>query len=656
MIRPMSPPRQPYPVRSERTLFSTDHKTVGIQYLLFSLICFAGGGVLSMLMRWQLAWPSDPAHPVPLLGGLLHWSAGVMPPEAYNQILSLHATIMVWFVVIPLLNGAFGNYLIPLKIGASGPAFPRLGCWSFWATVVAATVLVTGVLLPGGAASAGWTSYPPLAAIPFNGVGRIVAAPGWLHGLQPLGSTWPTIAVGANWLTLALLATAVAIQFLPTAIAIVLAAVAAAIAVRALQTVAFDGQACWYVSLVFVGVANLAGAVNFLATVATLRCRGMTMFRLPLTVWNLFITAFITLLATPVLLAVLVLSLLDHHGLTRFFEPAGWAAGGAAGATAALPSTGGDALLFPHLFWFYSHPAVYIMMLPAMGIVSDILPVFARKPLFGYRAMVWATMLIAVMGFVVWGHHLFQSQMNPALGTTFAFSSFVIAAPSGIKTFNWIATLWQGSIERSVPLLNGIAFVSLFVIGGLSGIILASSAVDVQLHMTYFVVAHIHYVLFGGSTFGIFAGIYYWYPKMFGRVMNPTLGYVHTVASYVTFNCTFFAMHLLGLEGLPRRLADYRTYPQWAHLQPLQQFITISAFALGLAQLPFVLNFFGSMVWGARAADNPWRSTTLEWTTPSPPPRDNFLASPVVRRGPYEYSSPQPSPNDFIPQGVVVAQ
>jgi cytochrome c oxidase subunit 1 len=379
------------------------------------------------------------------------------------------------------------------------------------------------------------------------------------------------------------------------------------------------------------------------------------MLRLPLTLWNLLASAMITLLATPVLTAALLMSLLDHHGLTHFFEPAGWTPGNsaapipAARAQAANATDGGVAMLFPHLFWFYSHPAVYIMMLPAMGIVSDIIPVFARKPLFGYRAMVAATLFIAVMGFVVWGHHLFQSGMNPLLGTTFAVSTLVIATPSGIKTFNWIATLWGGSIELTVPMLNAVAFVSLFVIGGLSGVVLASSAIDVQLHMTYFVVAHIHYVLFGGSMFGIFAGIYYWYPKMFGRMMNPILGYVHFVLSFITFNCTFFTMHFLGLAGMPRRIADYRGYTMFAHLQPMQQFISISAFGLGIAQLPFAINFLGSFIWGRPAPANPWRAATLEWTTTSPPPPQNFAQLPRVIRGPYEYSNPAAA-NDWLAQ------
>jgi cytochrome c oxidase subunit 1 len=636
-------------------LFSSDHKHTGILFLLFSLGFFAVGGLAAMAMRWQLAWPGDPAHPLPLFSRLMHWPAGVMPPEFYNQLLSIHATIMVFFVVIPLLNSALGTYLIPLKIGARQIAFPRLSGLSPWLFLAAGTTLLAGFFLPGGAASAGWTSYAPLSQIPYNGGGFLPASPGLLHLLQSPNTTWPTLPILLNFAAWALLAGYIARQWLSIEFAVVAALLAAAAAVHAVQSIAFDGQACWFLSLILVSLSNLITAVTFLTTIAALRCPGMTMLRLPLTLWNLLASAMITLLATPVLTAALLMSLLDHHGLTHFFEPAGWTPGNsaapipAARAQAANATDGGVAMLFPHLFWFYSHPAVYIMMLPAMGIVSDIIPVFARKPLFGYRAMVAATLFIAVMGFVVWGHHLFQSGMNPLLGTTFAVSTLVIATPSGIKTFNWIATLWGGSIELTVPMLNAVAFVSLFVIGGLSGVVLASSAIDVQLHMTYFVVAHIHYVLFGGSMFGIFAGIYYWYPKMFGRMMNPILGYVHFVLSFITFNCTFFTMHFLGLAGMPRRIADYRGYTMFAHLQPMQQFISISAFGLGIAQLPFAINFLGSFIWGRPAPANPWRAATLEWTTTSPPPPQNFAQLPRVIRGPYEYSNPAAA-NDWLPQ------
>ena len=411
---------------------------------------------------------------------------------------------------------------------------------------------------------------------------------------------------------------------------------AATIAVRFLQVAAFDGQACWFVSLILLGFSSIIGAVNYLTTILKLRCDGLTMFRLPLTIWNLFITSLLILFATPALACVLVMNLLDHHRLTSFFEPANWVLSSQIQSNAG----GGYVLLDPHLFWFYSHPAVYIMILPAMGIVSDILSVFSRKPIFGYRPMVYASGFIALIGFLVWGHHMFQSGMNPMMGAAFAASTMLIAVPSGVKVFNWLGTMWGGRIHLTVPMLNAIAFVSLFVIGGLSGIVMASTAIDAQVHNTYYIVAHIHYVLFGGSTFGIFAGIYFWYPKMFGRMMNDTLGYIHFVLTYISFNCTFFAMHILGLQGMPRRLAVYTEYKMWAHLQPMNQFITISAFVMMASQIFFVINFLGSWIWGKPAGDNPWNATTLEWATSSPPPEENFLVLPTVYRGAYEYSVP----------------
>ena len=623
-----------------RYVFSTDHKTIGLQYLFAGLAFFALGGGLAMLIRWQLAWPSDPAHPVPVLGKLLGWDQGVMPPDAYNVILTLHATVMIFLVLIPLQVGAFGNYLIPLKIGSRDMAFPFLNGLSFWMYLAGGAVLLAGVSLPGGGAAAGWTSYPPLSSIAL---------------LQTRGTPWPALPLAANFATLFLLFAFVALHAAPLATAVgraiftaVVAAAAAAVVVRLLQLVAFDGQSCWFVALIVIGASSTLGAVNYITTILKRRCPGLTMFRLPMTVWNLLVTSLLVLFSTPVLAGVLVMNLLDHHGLTSFFEPAGWVLSNVVQRNAG----GGYVLLDPHLFWFYSHPAVYIMILPVFGMVSDILPTFSRKPLFGYRPMVYATCAIAFLGFLVWGHHMFQSGMNPALGAGFAIATMFIAVPSAIKTFNWLGTMWGGTLHLTVPMLNACAFVSLFVVGGLSGIITASTPIDAQLHMTYFIVAHIHYVLFGGSTFGLFAGLYYWYPKMFGRMTSPLLGYVHTIVSYVAFNCVFFPMHFLGLQGMPRRVADYTGYTSFAHLQPMNQFITISAFVLGLAQLPLVANFFGSMIWGKRAGNNPWRATTLEWTdATSPPAAHDFDRIPTVYRGPYEYGVPGAAA-DFSPQSM----
>jgi cytochrome c oxidase subunit 1 len=383
----------------------------------------------------------------------------------------------------------------------------------------------------------------------------------------------------------------------------------------------------------------------------------MTMFRMPLSTWSLFITSILVLLATPVLASTLLMNLLDHQvimysgqllRLTSFFEPFNHII---PANTIDSNSGGGFAILHQHLFWFYSHPAVYIMILPAMGMVSDILSCFARKPIFGYRPMVYAIAGIAFLGFIVWAHHMFQSGMNPTLGTTFAVSTMFIAVPSAIKTFNWLGTLWGGNIRFTVPMLNALSFVAMFVIGGLSGIFMASTAVDVHIHDTYFIVAHIHYVLFGGTMFGVFGAITFWYPKMFGRMMNNTLGYIHFFLTFIFFNGTFFAMHILGMGGMPRRVADYMSnYVTFAHFQPMNEFITICALGLGIAQIFFVINFIGSWIWGKKAPQNPWEANTLEWVAaPSPPPHGNFPKIPVVHHGPYEYSSPLVE-EDWLPQ------
>ncbi len=621
-----------------RYVFARDHKIVGLQFFFMSLGFFLLGGMLAMLMRWNLAWPNDARHPVPILGSVLSWSRGVMPPEVYNSIFTMHASIMVFFVIIPLLVGAFGTYLIPLKIGARGMAFPFLAGLAFWVAVVAGVMMVTGFLLPGGGAASGWSAYPPLSAIRFNAAGR---------------GAWSVVAEVVNGVALFMMG-AYCGDALPGGMSTFLwgaakrggAGVLFAVGgVWILRIVAFDGQSAWLASLFILGFSSVLLAINFLTTIIRMRCVGMGMFRLPLSVWSLFFTALIILFANPVLEAVLLMNLLDHHRITSFFEPYNWIDNG----RVSQESGGGFPMIFPHLFWFYAHPAVYIMILPAMGFVSDILAVFSRKPVFGYQSMIWTSAAIAFLGFVVWGHHLFQTGMNPLLGTTFAVSTLLIAVPSGVKVFNWLGTLYGGSIQFTTPMLNAIAFVSLFVVGGLSGIFLASSAVDAQLHNTYFVVAHLHYVLFGGSTFGIFAAIYFWYPKMFGRMMNERLGKIHFVLSYVFFNCTFFTMHILGLAGMPRRVADYTGYAALAHLQPMNQFITISAFGLGVSQIPFMINFLGSLVWGEKAPANPWRATTLEWQTASPPVQENFESLPVVYRGAYEYSVPG-FEADYLPQ------
>jgi len=546
-------------------VFSEDHKIIGIQFLFMSLLFMVVGGLLALMVRWQLGFPD---RPMPL-GTLFPESVmpeGHMGPEFYNMLFTMHGSVMIFLVIIPNLTGAFGNFLIPLMIGAKDMAFPRLNMLSFWVALAGGMVMASSFFVEAGAAATGWTAYPPLSAVPeFTGVTR--------------------------------------------------------------------GQTLWIISVLIIGTSSIMGAVNYITTIVNQRAPGMHFFRLPLSLWALFITAILQLMATPVLASALGMLLFDRTLGTHFFAPTG----------------GGQVLLWQHLFWFYSHPAVYIMILPAMGFVSDILATFARKPVFGYKAMVFSIMGIAGLGFIVWGHHMFQSGMNPALGTAFMVSTMVIAVPSAIKTFNWLGTLWRGSIRYTTAMLHAMTFVSMFIIGGLSGVFMASTPVDIFIHDTYFIVAHLHYVLFGGSLFGIFAALTYWFPKMFGKMMNETLGRIHWALTFVFFNLVFFPMHYLGMQGHMRRIYDPTQYEFLKPLQPVNEFITISALLLGVSQLLFVVNF----VWGlarARTGErNPWRANTLEWTTTSPAPHGNWDVIPTVYRGPYEYSVPGVS-EDYLPQ------
>ena len=546
-------------------IFSTDHKMIARQFLFLGLFMMVIGGLLALFLRWELGWPETP---VPGVGQWL-WpdNGGVIDPPTYNMMFTMHATIMIFFVIMPILAGAFGNFLIPLMIGARDMAFPKLNMLSFWAAFVSGVIMLAGFFVEGGHAAAGWTSYAPLSAV--------------------------VSYSGVNW-----------------------------------------GQNLWCISLFVLGVSSMMGSINYITTIVNMRAPGMTMFRMPLVIWAMFITAILLLLALPVLTSAVALLLFDRTLGTHWFAPAG----------------GGEPLLWQHLFWFFGHPEVYILILPAMGIASDVLSVFARKPIFGYRAMAFSMIGIAFLSWIVYGHHMFVSGMNPALGTSFMITTMVIAVPSAIKTFNWLGTLWGGNIRFTVPMLNALAFVSMFVIGGLSGIFMASTPVDIFIQDTYFIVAHIHYVVFGGSIFGAFAGIYYWFPKMFGRMMNEPLGKLHFWGSFVFFNGTFFPMHILGVGGHMRRIYNPLQYDflQWAH--PWNVFISVCAFGLGLFQIPFVINFIWSLFAGAKAAVNPWQANTLEWTAPSPPPHGNWGATlPVVYRGPYEYSSPEVS-EDYLPQ------
>ncbi len=545
-------------------VFSTDHKMIGRQFLFFGLFMLLIGGTLAMMIRWELAWPETAVPgfnwiPEPYMYD------GIIPPQTYNALFTMHATIMIFFVVMPIMVGCFGNFLIPLMIGTRDMAFPKLNMLSFWVGAVAGVVMLSSFFVPGGPAASGWTAYATLSA--------------------------KAQYTGVDW-----------------------------------------GQNLWIISLIILGASSLMGSINYITTIVNMRAPGMTYFRMPLTVWSLFITAILLLLALPVLTAALAMLLFDRTMGTSFF----------------LPEGGGEPLLWQHMFWFFGHPEVYILVLPAMGVTSDLLSTFSRKPIFGYHAMAFSMIAIAFLSWIVWGHHMFVSGMNPLLGTAFMMTTMVIAVPSAIKTFNWLGTLWGGNIRFTTPMLFALGFVSNFIIGGLSGIFMASTPVDIFIHDTYYIVAHFHYVV-AGIIFALFAAVYYWFPKMFGRMMNEKLGKIHFVLTYIFFNGAFFPMHFLGVAGHMRRIYNPT---QYEFLQPMQHwnvFITISALILGASQIFFLVNFFWSLFAGKKADRNPWQANTLEWIATSPPPHGNFEAQPVVYRGPYEYSSPEVK-EDWLPQ------
>jgi cytochrome c oxidase subunit 1 len=557
-------------------VFSKDHKVIGIQFLFSTLLWFLVGGLLALAVRWQLAWPW---HDMPILGRMLFPDAGgQISPEFYTMLFTMHATVMVFLVIIPILAGAFGNFLIPLMIGADDMAFPTLNMLSYWFMWPAFFCFGGSFFVAGGGAAAGWTSYPTLST-------NMGAAPG-----------------------------------------------------------SGTGQTLWLIGLTCVGVSSMMGSVNYLTTIIQMRAPGMTMFRLPLTIWAMFITAVLQAFALPVLTAAGFMQLMDRLIGTGFFQPENSIVN-----NTIQGAGGGQPLLWQHLFWFYSHPAVYIMILPAMGMVSDMISCFSRKPIFGYKPMVYSIAGIAGLGFVVWGHHMFMSGMNPALGLTFMTSTMMIALPSAIKVFNWLGTLWGGKIQLTTPMLYSLAFVSMFIIGGLSGIFMAATPIDIFIHDTYFIVAHFHYVLFAGTAMGVFGAIYFWFPKMFGRVMNETWGKIHFLLTFTFLNGVFFPMHFLGANGFPRRYADPYIHPLFKHLQPLNQFISICAICMVASQIIFAINFFYSMFYGPKAGRNPWHANGLEWTAPSPPGHGNFDFQPIVYRGPYEYGSPE-TDQDYYPQ------
>jgi len=565
----------------QKYVFSTDHKVIGIQFLITTILTLMVGGSLALAVRWQLAFPWES---MPIIGKMLFAEqGGQISPEFYTMLFTMHATVMIFLVIIPILAGAFGNFLIPLMIGADDMAFPTLNMLSYWFMWPAIAFFGASFFVVGGGPSAGWTSYPVLSAL-------AETAPG-----------------------------------------------------------SGKAQTLWLLGVTFVGFSSMMGSINYLTTIINMRAPGMTLFRMPMTIWGMFITAILQAFALPVLTAAGFMLVTDRLLGTCFFYPSGLIINNAEPTVG-----GGQPLLWQHLFWFYSHPAVYIMLLPAMGMVSDMLATMCRKPLFGYKPMVYSMAAIAGLGFIVWGHHMFMSGMNPALGMTFMISTVMIALPSAIKTFNWIGTIWGGNVQFNTVMLNSIAFVSLFIVGGLSGIFMAAVPIDIYIHDTYFIVAHFHYVLFGSTLFGVFGAIFYWFPKMFGRMMNETAGKWHFFLTFLGANGTFFPMHMLGVAGMPRRYADPYLHPYLEHLLPMNQFMTISAMIMGFAQLILLGNFFYSMFYGPKCGRNPWNANGLEWVAPSPPPHGNFETVPVVYRGPYEFSSPLTPDSDFLMQTTYI--
>jgi cytochrome c oxidase subunit 1 len=503
--------------------FNTDHKVIGVQYLVTTFVFFLIGGLMAEAIRGQLMRPGNT----------------LVPASIYNELFSLHGTIMIFLWVIPAFVG-IANFIVPLQMGANDMAFPKLNALSYWMLLLAGIILLASFVV-GGAAS-GWSAYPPLSE-----------------------QTGP-------------------------------------------------GQTLWALALFVIGFSSIFAAINLLVTIFNMRAPGMTLMRMPLFAWSLIATSIIVVLGTPMLAAALSLMIFDRVLGTQFFKATG------------------DPLMWQNMFWFYSHPAVYIMILPGFGIISEILPVFSRKPIFGYKMIAFSSMAIAIFGFMVWAHHMFSSGMNPLLRIPFMITSMIIAVPTGVKVFSWLATIWNGRLRFTSAMLFALAFISMFVIGGISGVFLASIPIDVHVNDTYFVVAHLHYVLFGGSVMAIFAGLYYWYPKMTGRMLNERLGKLHFWVTLIGFNITFLPQHYLGLQGMPRRVVTYA--PEFA----LGNLISsLGAFLLAVAILPFIVNAIVSLKHGKVAGANPWRALTLEWTLPSPPPIHNFPQTPVVDSDPYGY-------------------
>jgi cytochrome c oxidase subunit 1 len=561
-------------------IFSIDHKMIAKQYLITGIIMGLIGVGMSMLFRMQLAWPEESFKIFSFFLGERMAPGGVMNNETYLALVTIHGTIMVFFVLTAGLSGTFSNLLIPLQIGARDMASGFMNMISYWLFFLSSVIMVISLFVESGPASAGWTIYPPLSALPQ--------------------------AISGSGL----------------------------------------GMTLWLVSMAIFIASSLMGSLNYIVTVINLRTKGMSMTRLPLTIWAFFVTAIIGVISFPVLLSAALMLIMDRGFGTSFFLSDIYIAG------EVLNYQGGSPVLFEHLFWFLGHPEVYIVLLPALGITSEVIATNSRKPIFGYRAMIMSILAIAFLSTIVWGHHMFISGMNPFLGSVFTFTTLLIAIPSAVKAFNYITTLWKGNLQLNPAMLFSIGLVSTFITGGLTGLILGDSTLDINVHDTYFVVAHFHLVMGISALYGMFAGIYHWYPRMFGRMLNKNLGYIHFWVTAVCAYGVFFPMHFIGMAGLPRRYYTNTNFPLFDDLQNVNVIITCFALVGGAFQLVFLWNFFHSMFFGKKAEQNPWRSNTLEWTAPVEHIHGNWPGEiPEVHRWPYDYSKPGHD-EDFVPQNV----
>ena len=564
-------------------IFSLDHKMIAKQYLITGSIMGIIGILMSLLFRMQIAWPEKPNVFFEFFLG--KWAPeGVMDADIYLALVTIHGTIMVFFVLTAGLSGTFSNLLIPLQIGARDMASGLLNMISYWLFFISSVIMVISLFVEAGPAAAGWTIYPPLSALPMAQGGS-----------------------GA-------------------------------------------GMTLWLVSMAIFIASSLLGSLNYVVTVINLRTKGMSMTRLPLTIWAFFVTAIIGIISFPVLLSAALLLIMDRSFGTSFYLSDIFIQG------EVLHYQGGSPVLFEHLFWFLGHPEVYIVLLPALGITSEIIATNSRKPIFGYRAMIASILAIAFLSTIVWGHHMFISGMNPFLGSVFTFTTLLIAIPSAVKAFNYITTLWKGNLQMNPAMLFSIGLVSTFITGGLTGIILGDSALDINVHDTYFVVAHFHLVMGISALYGLFAGVYHWYPRLYGRMMNKSLGYVHFWITAIGAYGIFFPMHFIGMAGLPRRYYTNTAFPYFDDLADINVLITVFALVTGLAQLIFLYNFIHSMYFGKKAEKNPWKSNTLEWTAPVEHIHGNWPGKiPEVYRWAYDYSKPGKK-EDYVPQSIPIAK